>query len=169
MADVSARMGIDYSFSPNPEILAAEMDSMGVDVRSFREPLTRAVREVVIPSMQENFNVGGRPEWEPISDATSLIKGKVTASQGTLVRTGTLQKNMAFLSLWSINTTSAAITELPSRIAYGGIHQAGSSSGSGRGSNIPARPFAVIQDEDEDKISDVFDRWLGERAAEAGW
>lgn len=169
MADVAAGMGVGYSFVPYPEIIAASVEKMGLDVRSFRVPLTQAVQQVVIPSMQENFSQGGRPTWQSVSEATDLIKGNLGFSDTPLVRTGTLKQNMTYLSLWTIDTEQAAIMDLPDRIAYGGIHQAGSSTTSGRGSNIPARPFAVIQDEDGQAISDIFDAWLDERAAASGW
>lgn len=162
-------MVIDYSFHPSLLILAGEMETFGLNVKSFREPLTRAVRQVMIPSIQDNFNAGGRPSWEPLSAATEQIKFALGADQGTLVRTGSLKRNMGYLSMWTIDTSQAAIQGLPERIAYGGIHQAGTNSGSGRGSNIPARPFVAIQDADEDKIEAVFDQWLSERQAAAGW
>jgi phage virion morphogenesis protein len=162
-------MVVDYGFHPSPLIMAGEMETFGLNVRSFREPLTRAVKQVMIPSIQQNFNVGGRPAWQPVSDATDQIKFAGGFNGGPLIRTGTLKRNMGYQSMWTIDKSQAAIQDLPERIAYGSVHQAGSSSGSGRGSNIPARPFATIQDADEERIEDVFATWLAERAAAVGW
>ena len=162
-------LSVEYSFRPSPLILAGEMETFGLNVRSLREPLTRAVKQVMIPSMQANFDQGGRPAWQPISEATELIKFSLGYDSGTLIRTGTLKRNMGYFSMWNVNSTQASIDDLPDRIGYGSVHQAGSHSGAGRGSNIPARPFAVIQDDYEDKIQEVFAKWLSERQEAAGW
>lgn len=162
-------LSVEYSFHPSPLILAGEMETFGLNVRSLREPLSRAVKQVMIPSMQANFDQGGRPAWQPISDATEQIKFSLGYDTGTLVRTGALKRNMGYFSMWTVNSTEATIADLPTRIAYGSVHQSGSRSGAGRGSNIPARPFAVIHDADEDKIEEVFSKWLSERQEAAGW
>jgi phage gpG-like protein len=164
-----AGITVGYSFVPSPIILGGELDLFGLNVRSLREPLTRAVRQVVIPSIQRNFDAGGRPPWEPLSDATDMIKYGKGFSGGPLVRTGNLKRNMGYVSMWTITSQDASIQALPDRVAYGAVHQAGTDSGGGRGHNIPQRMFATIQAEDEQKIEDVFDRWLAEKALEAGW
>lgn len=169
MADVGFGMSGDYVFLPSPVIIAADIDKMALDIRSFRVPLTRSVQQVMIPSIQENFASGGRPAWQSVADATRQIKANLGASLTPLTRTGALKRNMGYVSMWDITTSQATIAALPDRISYGSIHQSGSQSGSGRGSNIPARPFAVFQDADEEKISQVFDQWLAERARAAGW
>lgn len=169
MADVSTGLTFDYHFSPSPLIFAGEVDRLGLDIRSFRVPLTRAIQQVMAPSMQENFDMGGRPAWQPVSEATALIKGRMGAPDTPLTRTGELKRNMGYLSMWTITQEDASIDQLPERIFYGTIHQGGSRNGGGRGSNIPQRQFAMFQPDDEDKIREVFDTWLGERVAAAGW
>jgi phage gpG-like protein len=164
-----ASMGIGYSFSPSPFIMAGEMETFGLNVRSFREPLTNAIKKVMIPSIQQNFNVGGRPAWQPVSDATEQQKFMYGAEGPPLTRTGNLKRNMTYFSIWTVTTTDASIQSLPDRIGYGAVHQEGTPNGSGRGSNIPARPFAVIQDDDEEAIETVFDTWLQKRQEAAGW
>lgn len=160
---------ISIDLSPPPYILAEEVDHLAVLMQDMTEPLRKAVLEVMIPSFQENFAMGGRPSWEPVSDATQVIKGALHASSQTLVRTGALQHAMADISIWDINQDIAQITSLPAEVYYGSVHQDGSRSGGGRGSNIPARPFAVIQDQDETRIEEVFDNWLGDKIAGVGW
>lgn len=169
MTGPSFGMSPAYIFLPSPLIVAADIEKMAMDIRSFRVPLTRAVQQVMIPSIQENFSVGGRPGWQSVADATQQIKANLGSPVTPLTRTGTLKRNMGYLSMWDITTDQATISALPDRIAYGGVHQSGSRIGAGRGSNIPARPFAVFQDADEDKITEIFDQWLGERARAAGW
>jgi phage gpG-like protein len=165
----SIGMSYDYTFRPSPLIFAAEFEDMAYGVESLKEPLTQAVRKVVIPSIRTNFDVGGRPGWAPLSDATEQIKFAGGYSGGILIRTGSLRRTMGYPSIWTITDQEAYIADLPDKVAYGKVHQSGSSMGSGRGSNIPPRIFAMIQPEDEEKIVQIFDTWLGTKEAEAGW
>jgi phage virion morphogenesis protein len=166
---VDAGVSYSYSFVPSPMILAAELEDMAMGISSMKEPLTTAVRKVMIPSIQENFQMGGRPTWEPLSDATEQIKFAGGYDTSILVRSGALKQQMGYVSTWQITDTEAYIDSLPDRIYYGGVHQAGSRSGGGRGSNIPAREFAIIQDQDEQAIQDIFDAWIVEKEVESGW
>jgi len=205
-----------FEFSPTIGILARDIDKMGVDIRSFREPLRRAIKEVMIPSFKKNFQEGGRPDpWEPLSEATLELRSRLHGRSGSqiLVRTGNLMKNMGYTTMWTITSESAIIKDLPERVWYGKIHQAGYGTTKAKTTglikaamkkgkrlspadaskqvmagidaqirqamatgqkiktppSIPARPFVMIQDEDEDKIVEVFEDWLDERLARAGF
>lgn len=202
-----------FEFSPSVGILARNINKLGIDIRSFREPLQRAIREVMIPSIQKNFEVGGRPDWEPLSDVTLDIRAREGRGDKVLVRTGALKRNMSYMTMWDINEERAIIKDLPQRVWYGKLHQAGygtmraqisseiskaakrgeriSSDEAGkramksidaslkaamssgtkvrRAASIPARPFVLIQPEDEDAIRRVFDDWMEERIREAGF
>jgi len=114
-----------FDFSPTIGILARDLDKMGVDIRSWKVPLTNAVRNVMIPSFQQNFESGGRPHWTPLSEATVLIRSKEGSGSEPLVRSGALKRNMGFLSMWDINQNYAILKVLPERIWYGALHQAG--------------------------------------------
>jgi len=115
-----------FDFSPTIGILARDMDRMGVDIRSWRVPLTNAVRNVMIPSFQQNFEAGGRPDhWEPLSEATIEIRSRQGSGSTTLVRSGALKRNMGFLSMWDITQDYAILKQLPNRIWYGALHQSG--------------------------------------------
>lgn len=115
-----------FDFSPTIGILARDLDKMGVDIRSWRVPLTNAVRNVMIPSFQANFQSGGRPDaWEPLSEATQLIRSRAGQSGPPLVRSGALQRNMGYMTMWDITDSYAIVKQLPERVWYGAIHQAG--------------------------------------------
>lgn len=115
-----------FDFSPTIGILARDLDKMGVDIRSWRVPLTNAVRNVMIPSFQENFQAGGRPDaWEPLSEATQLIRERAGQSGSTLVRSGALKRNMGYMTMWDITDSYAIVKQLPDRVWYGAIHQSG--------------------------------------------
>lgn len=151
-----------YDFVPSPRIIAGDIDKLGMDIRSFAEPLRRAIKEVMIPSFRQNFAQGGRPPWEPLSDVAVEIRG---SAHPILIRSGRLQRTMAQQNIWTVTQDEAFIQGLPAHSWYGVIHQEGGT----RPVPTPARPFALIQPEDEEKIVQVFDRWLGERAARVGW
>lgn len=93
----------------------------------MKEPLTRAVVTVMIPSFQKNFEQGGRPKWPPLSEYTLYIKGQAGIAFGDkpLIRTGALRRAMGMVSIWNIGNTSATIRSLPEHVWYGAIHQAG--------------------------------------------
>jgi phage gpG-like protein len=200
-----------FEFKPSLGIVAKDVERFGIDIRSMREPLTRSIRQVMVPSIRKNFQVGGRPGWEPLSAATIRQRGDAWP---ILVRSKRLRRGVTTIKVWSITRTAATIRDLPDRIWYGKVHQAGS-SGNAFGGNkwfkpyqkkaaellgpeadqkeidelafkifdrrlikhgpapaatadIPARPFAVFQDEDLDDIQEVFADWLEERARRVG-
>lgn len=154
-------IGVNYSFSPSPHLLAAELDLIASDIKSFREPLKRAIQKVMAPSFKKNFDLGGRPPWQELQDDTILQKSYYGASSGTLVKSGLLQKVAQQLNLWKIGSEEAMIQEMP-RAAYGAVHQEGSA-------NVPQREWAVVQEEDVDAIEEIFADWLSERLMSRGW
>lgn len=200
-----------FEFKPSLGIVASRLDKFGVDIRSFKEPLTRAIRDVMVESFRQNFVQGGRPEWEAL--ATNTVK-KRGSSGPVLVRKGNLARTMATIKIWSIGQTTATIRDLPEKVWYGKVHQAGQEGNEFSGGQwfkkyqnaarkslgseaddkevdklalkifdkrvmnhgpaptgrpaIPARPFAVFQDEDIDAIELIFVEWLEERLRRVG-
>jgi phage gpG-like protein len=128
-----------FEFTPTIGILARDIDKLGVDIRSFREPLERAVKEVMIPSIQKNFERGGRPAWAPLSEVTLEIRAREGSGSRKLIRSGNLKKNMSYMTMWDINGERAIIKDLPDRVWYGKIHQAGYGSMSSRISSQVSR------------------------------
>jgi phage gpG-like protein len=148
---------------PPASVLAAEFAGLSRSFKSFREPLLRSVREVMAPSLRRNFEVGGRPPWEPLADQTidrkSLAPHRAGFVGAPLIRTGALMQAAGQINLWKIDKEAAEATGGP---AYGIIHQEGWEFG-------PAREWAIIQPEDANKIEDVFQRWIDERLRGAGF
>lgn len=119
------------TFSPSVGIIARDIEKLGLDIRSFREPLKRAVQRVIIPSIQENFNQEGRPGWEPYSPSTLEIRERLGQPVGKLLnKTGALQRVMRQFNIWTVNNNAAILLDLPSSVSYGKIHQGGYSKGS---------------------------------------
>lgn len=182
--------------SQTAAILARDIDKLRVDIRSFKVPLKRSIQQVIAPSFQTNFDVGGRPPWEPWSEFTPEIKRRTGRPvRKLMIQSGKLRRVSGQLNLWDISRTEAFLSDLPSRVWYGRLQQLGyegvatvndepvpTATGEELAEfalredtvkfgapDIPARPFLVFQDEDVDKIERVFVFWLSERMAQAGF
>lgn len=162
MAKGGALFEIDWR--PNLPVVAKQYRELGIQVKSFKEPLKRAVKQVVIPSIRTNFDVGGRPSWPPYADSTKEFHEMLgePLSSSMLVKSGTLRATMGLQSIWTITRDTASIEDLPSAVWYGKLHQGGNK-------NLPARPFVLLQPKDEEDIREVFDKWLAERIQKVGF
>jgi phage gpG-like protein len=114
--------GVDFEFQPSIGLIAARIDKLALDIRSFREPLTRAVKEVMIPSFRRNFEEEGRPGWAELAPYTVSRRG---TNHPILDRTGTLKRVATQLNFWDISRNGAVISRMPAKAWYGTIHQAG--------------------------------------------
>lgn len=112
------------TFEPSVGIIARDIDKLGMDIRSFKEPLKRAIQQVVIPSILRNFEAEGRPAWEPYSPATIEIREKMGQPVGKLLhKTGALERVMSRYNIWTVNDTAAILLDIP--LWYGKLHQEG--------------------------------------------
>jgi phage gpG-like protein len=204
-----------FEFKPSLGIVAKDLQQLGDDFQDMSEPLRRGVKDVMTISILENFMSGGRPSWDELSEATIQKREKEGSGTMVLVRSGSLADVASSEGIWSIGKFSATIRDLPGKVWYGKIHQAGlagNSFGGGkwfgkyksaaqkalgpeasgkevdelafkifdqraakhgpapRGqADIPARPFAVFQDEDVDAIQLIFIEWIETRFAMRGF
>lgn len=148
-------VGIDVSLTPPGWVMAADFVALGLDIRSMREPLKRAVQGVLGGSIRYNFEVGGRPEWPPLSDETVRIKHDLGYPPDILIRTGKLKKVAGQLNIWTLTREEAYVTQLPGA-EYGEFHLTGTRF-------MPIRDFLTIQPQDEEEIEKVFETWLVQR------
>lgn len=160
MAKSGALFEID--FKPNLSVVQAHYRELGIQIKSFKEPLRRAVKQVIIPSIRTNFDVGGRPAWAPYADSTLDFHDMLNEamSQSMLVKSGALRQTMGYLNIWTFTKEEAFIDGLPSNVWYGKLHQQGFNK-------IPARPFIMLQSKDEQDIERIFEKWLEERIEKA--
>lgn len=174
---------VDLNFEPSVGILARKLNVFGMSIRSFKEPLKQAVKDVMIPSIRRNFDAGGRPRWVPLQANTIVTK---KGDKRPLIRTGALRRQMGYQKIWTIDSEKAMITDLPEAVWYGKVHQAGLGSttnsivrnistgathvieGEADFGSIPARPFVMFQRGDYTKIDRIFDRWVAKKARMAG-
>jgi len=198
-------VGASVTFSPSIGFVASRLAKLDMDIRSFRVPLTRAVQQVMIPSIRQNFDSesarnapGAGGDWEPLSDFSlemrerGLVRFGERGGSGNniLDSTGALKRKATQLNLWTIDREKAEVQDLQQSVWYGKVQQSGYPVGTttvkrgvtagqlGAGlrelgnikqgktaPDVPARPFLVIQPEDEDRIRDIFIVWLNERVA----
>ena len=122
-------------------------------LKSMDDPLREAVTKVLAPSIRTNFEVGGRPAWTPLADASLEQKGRFGGSSRPLVFTGALEHAAGSVDSWDIRNNTAQLgNPLTGGIGYGIFHQEGTST-------VPQRPWAVMQPEDERKIEDILGNW----------
>jgi phage gpG-like protein len=174
------------------------MHRLGLDLHSFREPLTRSIRLVMMPSIAKNFDEEGRPEkWEELAQYTVQVRGD---AHPILTRTGALKRAASSFTIWSVGSASATIRSLPPHVWYGYLHQEGYGSirvkalrmlgGHGtekeiakvsnyiaqqaekkRGASkfaIPQREFILFQREDIEMVQEVFIEWMEAQADKVG-
>ncbi len=114
------------TFSPSIGVIARDIDKLGLNIKSFREPLKRAVQQVIIPSIQRNFDAEGRPSWEPYSEGTIEIRDNLGSPVGNLLyKRGYLKRTMSYLNIWTINNNAAILLDLPPSVWYGKLQQGG--------------------------------------------
>lgn len=111
-----------WQISPSLGLVAKDVDRLGLEIANMREPITRSIVQVMIPSIKKNFDVEGRPPWEGLADYTKQVRGNAGP---VLTRTGKLKRGVTKLHIWKIKDDSATIIELPPEIWYGAIHQSG--------------------------------------------
>lgn len=168
---VGSAIGFDIMIVPAPALLVRDFATLGADVRSFRVPLKRAIKEVLIPSFKENFRVSGRPIWEPLDRATQERKlAEKSRYLKPLMRTGLLSRVAGQLNIWTITRDTAVVEDLPEKVKYGRIHQGGIGDIRSVASNVtPARPFLVIQEQDMNDIEEIFFDWIEMRVRDRGF
>jgi phage gpG-like protein len=132
---------IEKDFRDIEAITGALKDLSGV--RSAIEGITGA-------SVRRNFEEGGRPQkWKP-SLRVQKHGGK------TLIQSGSLRDSCrAYFHRGSLSLSSS--------LPYSGIHHRGGRAGRDLKSTIPARPFLMIQPEDETAIAKVVNDFLSRK------
>jgi phage gpG-like protein len=112
-----------WTLHPSIGLVAKDIHKLGLNIRTYREPLTKAVRLVMMPSIAKNFQSEGRPDrWTPLADYTVQIRG---TDHPILTRSGALGRAASSFGVWSISASSATIKHLPGHVWYGNLHQEG--------------------------------------------
>jgi len=145
-----------------------EVDDEGVK-KSLRElsdrvedltPVMKMIGELLVSSVQENFNRegrysepgswrGGSKRWKPLAPSTIKQRKRLGYWPGQiLTRTGRLRSSINYRA-------GRDHVAVGTNVIYAAIHQFGGKAGRGHRANIPARPFLVVQDEDLEEIREI--------------
>ncbi len=133
-------------WSPNPLDIAVRLRAIDRFMGDFGKPLRRAVREVVIPSIDQNFAVEGRPAWPPLAASTVRKKGH----DRVLHESGALRSRATSFGAWEFSDREGDAWVSTLGLPYEWVHQAGYRF-------IPKREYMMIQAEDVDQIAEKFE------------
>lgn len=151
------------SFSPSTAELTAEFNELASNIKSFKVPLDRMIREAMIPSIQKNFQSEGIPPWKPLAEFTIEKKG----FDDILLETGKLEKQAMLIKNWTVNgpAGTAQLDNLNASVGYGYYHQTGFTNWV-TGKVTAARPWINPQDDDLAKCVEILAEWFSERTGE---
>ncbi len=151
-------------------VLERDMQDLAHDLasqRGLRKPFERIRDEVMIPSIRTNFQVGGRPKWEPLSLATFQSGGFggreafIASAAGfqllPLTKTGQLKRAATAKARFSIKNNEMTYGNWPEKRWFGPVHNLPDLS---RRAKIPNRPFTMIQPEDKVAIEEIMMEWI---------
>ncbi len=127
----------------------------------MRQPLLKIAKEVLAPSIDKNFKVGGRPKRWKASSPISTYRLK-TGGEGepTLWVTGKMKNAASKLARFKVRENTMTYGYFPAKLWYAMVHDSASVSAR---ANIPHRPFALIQAEDIPKMERILMDWVETR------
>lgn len=149
---------------PEPILLVEKLSAFKYSIRSFREPLDKSVRQVMVKDIKEQFASGGNPKWPNLRPATVERKKRQGKNRGILVETGKLKSVATQISMWKVSSDQAYFSGLPSNVQYGYPLDAGFSNAR-TGGFVPAREFIRFTDSQREEVATIFEDWLDEREA----
>ncbi len=122
--------------------------------RHLRKAWERVRDEVMIPSIQQNFNMEGRPRrWEPVSPVT---EERSPSRVSILHDSGILEKAATAKIRFKIKNNEMTYGNWSARRWWGPVHDFGSEDGM-----IPQRQFVMIQQpEDSEQIGEILMEWI---------
>lgn len=174
-----------HNFVRGAYILANDIDKLSMSFKSFKEPLTKSLNDVIIPSIEANFAAQGRPGWQPLSPNT--IRDRIRKGYGAgpiLQRTGRLMKEATRKNIWEVSSDMLKLRTVyfDQKVPYAQYHQLGANTrGSGGGKLkkfvgsagsklsvpkvgfLPARPFVQLTMDEEVEIATIFMAFMNEK------
>ncbi len=123
----------------------------------MREPLQDSAREVLAPSIDKNFQVGGRPKrWKASSPISTYRLQKKGTGEPTLWVTGKMKRAAGAIARFKVKNNELTYGYFPATLWYAVVHDDPKLA---KKANIPQRPFALIQPDDIEKITVIFMLW----------
>jgi len=116
-------------------------------------PALAEIGEIVMESIQRNFEEKRAPDgskWKPLASSTLKRKrhpGEILIGEGILFGSIHPEAHRDRVS-WGTN------------LIYGAIHQLGGFAGRGHATEIPARPYLGVRDDDWPEIRAAIEDWI---------
>lgn len=130
----------------------------------MRQPLLDIAKEVLAPSIDKNFKVGGRPKrWERSSPISTYRMQKSGEDEPTLWVTGKMKRAASALARFKVRENTMTYGNFPATLWYAMVHDTASVAAS---ANIPHRPFALIQSDDIPKMERILMNWVERRVSQ---
>lgn len=138
------------------DLAALSRDLAGTN--RMRQPLLEIAKEVLAPSIDKSFKVGGRPKrWEASSPVSTYRLQKDGESEPTLWVTGKMKRAASALARFKVRENTMTYGYFPPTLWYAMVHDSASVSAR---ADIPHRPFALIQSEDVPKMERILMDWV---------
>jgi phage gpG-like protein len=159
---------VAWMIGKGPEQVARDLFRLSRGVHhDTRGLLTRAVDEVMRPSISENFAADGRPPWEPLTEPTQERRERAGYTpDDPLTASGAGERSATARARWSITADRAEYSgaSFPESTWTMALHEVGEQSG-----HFPARPYAVVQPEDADAMGRLAGDWFDRKRRRAGF
>ena len=153
-------VNVTWEWDPvrGPKLAAAKMAALEISIRAggFRQPLQRSIREVLIPELEHQFDVGGDPRWAPLHEVTIEKKQRLGRDNGILQETMKLRKAVTAQERWRVRDDEAMFMGLPGYAYYGMYHLSGTV-------NMVPRDWARWSNDTISRVATVFDDWLDDK------
>lgn len=108
-----------------------------------------SIGNYMMSSIEDNFQREGRPDtWEKLSDATLAKKGP---GRKILQDSNLLRQSMGFQAF-------SDKVQLGTNLVYAAIQHFGGYAGRNKAVYIPARPYLLVQSDDEKEVNDIVDK-----------
>ena len=163
--------GFGITMLPGGGLLAGQLKQFAGEVKSFRPILEEIRNEVVIPAIRENFATesGAGETWAKLAPDTEFMPYRAERGAGDnpiLDVTGKLKRVAAQKNIWLFDGQAGTmfVKQLPGA-EYGEIQQQGGPNYGLKGdlSNIPPRPFIIINQQHVEKAEEIFSNWVSEK------
>ena len=153
-------VSVTWEWDPvmGPKLAAYKLAALEISIRAggFRQPLQRSIREVIIPELEHQFDVGGDPRWAPLHAVTIEKKQRLGRDNGILQETMKLRKAVTAQERWRVRNDEAIFTGLPGYAYYGMYHLSGTV-------NMVQRDWARWSNDTISRVATVFDDWLDDK------
>jgi phage gpG-like protein len=122
--------------------------AVAATIDDFRPAFEEVASEVISPSIQHNFDSGGRPRWEPLSEDTLRRKNMMGYRDPSKILVATGAMEQAATNPTNYIITKDELRAAPFGIEYWGYHQMGTT-------RMPQRVIMMLQAADRTKITKI--------------